>query len=135
MGKETSTNTLISNGNKIGLSDKNGFTFFEISKILRCQSDNSYTLFYMLNENGNKNDCTKVLVSKGFDYLEDFLLSKGAFFRVHNQHIININHIKRYIKNDGGYLIMDDKAETRIPVARARRLRFMEHLKKQGIIF
>jgi two-component system, LytTR family, response regulator len=134
MEKQPATNPLIYKGSKIGLSDKNGFTFFEISNILRCQSDNSYTVFYMLGENGSKNESTQVLVSKGFDYLEDFLHSKGAFFRVHNQHIININHIKKYIKNDGGYLIMDDKPETKVPVARARRIRFMEHLKKHGII-
>ncbi|MCL4484166.1 MAG: hypothetical protein M1445_16420, partial [Bacteroidetes bacterium] len=61
----------------IALPDKNGLNFFEIRKIIRCQSDNSYTEFFILNESNHKLDVIKIVVSKGFDHFENFLLTKG----------------------------------------------------------
>jgi len=119
---------------KIGLPDKDGVVFFDTRNIIRCQSENSYTEFFILEENAKKKEILKILVSKGFGHFEDFLLSKGFFYRVHNQHIVNVNHIKRYIKNNGGYLVMDDNQEDMVPVARARREDFLNFLKTKGII-
>lgn len=81
--------------NRIALPDKTGLIFYEASQILRCQSDNSYTDFYLLNEANKNEHLSKIVISKGFDYFEEFLLSRGCFYRVHNQHIININYIKQ----------------------------------------
>jgi two-component system LytT family response regulator len=119
---------------RIALPDKNGLNFFEIRKIIRCQSDNSYTDFFILDESARKKGSIKMVVSKGFEHFEDFLIGKGLFYRVHNQHIVNVNHIKRYIKDNGGYLIMDDNSGEMIPVARARKEDFLNHLKSKGII-
>lgn len=134
MLKKERLSTINCQGNRIALPDKNGLVFYDITRIVRCHSDNSYTDFYMLNENNNGDIYTKVVISKGFDYFEDFLVSKGLFYRVHNQHIINIYHINRYIKNDGGYLVLNVQPEVKIPVARARRAGFLKHLKEQGIL-
>jgi len=119
---------------RIALPDKNGFNFFDLTKIIRCQSDNSYTDFFILDETTRKKGNVKVVVSKGFEHFEDFMTAKGFFYRVHNQHIVNVNHIKKYIKNNGGYLIMDDNSGVMIPVARARKDDFLNHLKSRGII-
>ena len=119
---------------RIALPDKNGLNFFDLGKIIRCQSDNSYTDFFILDESTRKRGCIKVVVSKGFEHFEYFMSAKGFFYRVHNQHIVNVNHIKKYIKNNGGYLIMDDNTDTMIPVARARKEGFLNHLKSRGII-
>ncbi|MCL6102716.1 MAG: LytTR family transcriptional regulator [Bacteroidetes bacterium] len=118
----------------IALPDKNGLNFFEIRKIIRCQSDNSYTEFFILNESNHKLDVIKIVVSKGFDHFENFLLTKGFFYRVHNKHIVNIYHIDKYIKSDGGYLTMADDTNVVVPVARARKEGFMKHLKSMGIL-
>lgn len=119
---------------RIALPDKNGLNFFDLGKIIRCQSDNSYTDFYILDEATRKKSSVKVVVSKGFEHFEDFMTAKGFFYRVHNQHIVNVNHIKKYIKNNGGYLIMDDNTDAMIPIARARKENFLNHLKSRGII-
>ncbi len=119
----------------IALPDKNGLNFFELRKIIRCQSDNSYTEFFILDESSKKKGCIKIVVSKGFEHLEEFLVTKGFFFRVHNQHIVNIYHINKYIKSDGGYLMMNDNTGAIVPVARARKEDFLNHLKSRGIIF
>ncbi len=119
----------------IALPDKNGLNFFEIRNIIRCQSDNSYTEFFILEESDKKKDPIKIVVSKGLEHFEDFLVTKGVFYRVHNQHIVNINHINKYIKSDGGYLMMNDNSGAMIPVARARKEDFLNHLKSRGIVF
>lgn len=123
-----------SDDRRIALPDKNGLNFFDLEKIIRCQSDNSYTDFFILDESTRKRGNIKVVVSKGFEHFEDFMTAKGFFYRVHNQHIVNVNHIKKYFKNNGGYLIMDDNTETMIPIARARKENFLNHLKSRGII-
>ncbi|HEY5510946.1 MAG TPA: LytTR family DNA-binding domain-containing protein [Prolixibacteraceae bacterium] len=119
----------------IALPDTNGLNFFEIRNIIRCQSDNSYTEFFILEEGDKKNDPIKIVVSKGFEHFEEFLVTKGVFYRVHNQHIVNINHIYKYIKSDGGYLMMNDNSGTMVPVARARKEDFLKHLKSKGILY
>lgn len=123
-----------SDDRRIALPDKNGLNFFDLGKIIRCQSDNSYTDFFILDETTRKKCSIKVVVSKGFEHFEDFMTAKGFFYRVHNQHIVNVNHIKKYIKNNGGYLIMDDSTDIMIPIARARKENFLNHLKSRGII-
>ncbi|HOW24302.1 MAG TPA: LytTR family DNA-binding domain-containing protein [Bacteroidales bacterium] len=119
---------------KIALPDKHGMGFFELNKIVRCQSENSYTHFFIQDSFGKGNPILRIIVSKGFEHYESFLLSKGFFYRVHNQHIININRIKRYTNSNGGYLLMDDDSGYRIPIARARKEGFMNHLITYGII-
>ncbi len=118
---------------KIALYDKCGLSFFEVRKIVRCQSDNAYTEFFILDED-RKNETIRIEISKGLNCFEDFLIEKGFFFRIHNKHIINTNHIKRYIKEDGGYLIMDDSSKVTIPIARNRKEDFHRFLRLKGII-
>jgi two-component system, LytTR family, response regulator len=116
---------------KIALPDKKGLSFFEVRNIIRCQSDNSYTEFFIL-ENGKQSELVKIEISKGLSYFEDYLLDKGFFYRIHNQHLINVNHIKKYIKCDGGYLMMMDGST--IPVARNRKDDFIHYLQSRGIM-
>lgn len=119
---------------KIALPDKKGLCFFEVKNIVRCQSDNSYTEFFILDDNFNPYQISKIVVSRGFNDFEDFLVDKGFFYRVHNKHIVNINHIKKYVRDNGGYLIMDDKSGVPIPIARARKEEFLSFLQSSGII-
>lgn len=118
---------------RIALYEKSGLSFFEVKRIIRCQSDNAYTEFYIEDEN-NKNQVLRIEISKGLSSFEDFLIDKGFFFRVHNKHIININHISRYVKEEGGYLIMDDKTKVTIPIARNRKEEFLNFLRSKEII-
>jgi two-component system LytT family response regulator len=118
---------------RIALYDKCGLSFFEIKKIVRCQSDNAYTEFFILDDD-KINETIRIEVSKGMAYYEDFLIEKGFFFRVHNKHIVNTNHIKKYVREDGGYLIMNDKSKVTIPIARNRKEDFTNFLRQRGII-
>ena len=119
---------------QIALPDKDGLAIFEVKKIIRCKSDNSYTEFLILDDSGKKKDYLKKVVSKGIYHFEDFLMSTGYFYRIHNQHIINVAHLTRIIRNNGGYVLMDDNTGELIPIARARKEDFLKHLKFKGII-
>ncbi|HBF89216.1 MAG TPA: DNA-binding response regulator [Bacteroidales bacterium] len=96
---------------KIALSTFDGIRFIKIEDIIRCESDNNYTMFFLKNKE-------KILVSKT---LKDFetMLSELSFFRVHKSHLINIQYISRFVPDDGGYLIMEDNSK--IEVSRRKK--------------
>lgn len=86
----------------IGLPTINGIKFFPSSDIIRCEAKGTYTEFFFTN---NK----KLLVSKPIKVYEE-LLSTHGYFRVHKSHLINLKHVKEYIKGRGGNLIMTDNS-------------------------
>ncbi len=105
---------------KIALPSLNGIEFVRIENIVRCESDNNYTNFYLTSRE-------KIVVSKTLKEFEDMLESKG-FFRTHKSHIINLTFLKKYIKGEGGIAVMEDSSE--ITVSRRRKEEFLEVLSK-----
>jgi two-component system LytT family response regulator len=53
--------------------------------------------------------------------LKDFeqLLGEFNFFRPHHSHLVNLSHVKEYVRTDGGYLILSNKMT--LPVSRSKR--------------
>ena len=103
---------------KIALPSLNGIEFVRIENIVRCESDNNYTNFYLTSGE-------KIVVSKTLKEFEDMLEGKG-FFRTHKSHIINLAYLKKYIKGEGGIAVMEDGSE--IAVSRRRKEEFLEVL-------
>lgn len=101
--------------NKLGIPTMEGMMFIDINHIVRCESDNVYTIIYLENN--------KIVSSKNLGFYENMLADRG-FFRVHTSHLINLNHIKKYVKGDGAYLVMSD--DTNITIARRRKEEFMQ---------
>jgi len=89
-------------GKKIVLKTANNVHLVNLSEIIRCQSDKNYTHFFLENTN-------KVVVSKTLKEYDDILTEYG-FYRVHQSHLVNFSHVKRYEKGDGGYLVMADNS-------------------------
>ena len=83
----------------------------DVNTILYCKSENNYTTFYLENEE-------KILISKTLKTFEKEL-DPFSFFRCHQSYLINLHHIKRYKKTDGGWIIMSNDAE--IPVSRQKK--------------
>jgi two-component system LytT family response regulator len=96
---------------KIALPTSSRIDFFSVSSIIRCKGENTYTSFFIVNHN-------EILVSKNLKEYEQ-LLSEFSFIRVHQSHLVNVNHVKAYDKSDGGYLVMSDNSE--IPVSRQKK--------------
>lgn len=103
---------------KLVLKTQESIFVVEIDDIVHCEADKNYTFFYL-------NDGKKILVSKTLkDY--DTLLSGLQFFRVHQSHLINLNCVERYDKQDGGSVILKDG--TAIPLSPAKKEQFFKSL-------
>ena len=88
------------NLNKICLSTAEGFEFLSVNQILYCKAEGSYTNFFL-------SDGSSLLVSKHLKEYES-LLNDQSFMRVHNSFLINLSEVKKYIKSDGGYILMNN---------------------------
>ena len=58
---------------------------------------------------------------------EDFL-SESGFCRVHNSYLINIRHVKRYVRDDGGYVVLTDGHK--VDISRRRKDEFLSMLNR-----
>jgi len=104
---------------RIALSNSDGIHLFEVSDIIRCESEDNYTKFYIKN---NK----PILISKTLKEYEELLTAHG-FERIHQSHLINLAYLKSYIKKDGGYVVMADNAH--LPISQRKKERLQELLK------
>lgn len=105
-------------GKRIGLPTMDGLTFVDITDIIHCEAKGAYTEFSFHNKK-------KIMVSKPLQVYEDMLSSQG-FYRVHNSYLINMAHIKEYVKGRGGSVVMADGAN--ITVATRKKDDFLKHL-------
>lgn len=104
---------------KIVLKTSDSIHVVSVNDIVRCEADKNYSFFYLLNGK-------KILVSTTLkDY--DELLSAYRFFRVHQSHLVNINHIDRYEKKDGGCLVMKDGSLVPVSVRKKEELLALLH--------
>jgi len=109
----------VDNFKRIALSTQDGIHLFDISDIIRCESEDNYTKFYI---HGHK----PILISKTLKEYEE-LLAQHNFERIHQSHLINLNYLRSYIKKDGGYVVMEDGS--RLPISQRKRERLQNILK------
>jgi two-component system LytT family response regulator len=96
---------------KISIPSQDGFVLVETGNILRLEADSNYTHVFTT-------DKKKLTISKTLKELET-LLDGDVFFRVHSAHVVNLNTVEKYVKGDGGYLVLIDGST--IPVSRANK--------------
>ena len=97
------------------LPTSKGVEFVKIENIIYCEADSSYSIVHL----GER----KITISKPLKYIES-LLSSHNFIRCHQSFLVNKSFIKRYVREDGGYLeLVIDKS---IPVSRAHRSEFLK---------
>ena len=100
----------------IALGASDGISFVKMSDILRVEANGRYAKFHLL-------DKQTILVSKTLGDFEE-ILSANQFFRVHDSAIINLNHVKKYTRGDGGTVLLSDGTE--LDVARRRKDDFVK---------
>lgn len=69
------------------------------------------------------------MVSKTLREYDDLLTGFG-FYRVHKSHLINLSHIRRFEKQDGGFIVLTN--DLRIPVASRKRDEMLEMLERMA---
>ncbi|MBK7967119.1 MAG: response regulator transcription factor [Bacteroidetes bacterium] len=105
---------------RIALPTNNGISFIDVEQIVHCVSDNNYTFVHLANG-------SRVLITKTLKQIEESLITY-PFYRVHQSHLVNLNHIIKFVKDQGGFLLMSDNST--ITVARQRKEGLMELFSK-----
>jgi len=106
---------------KIALPTMHSYELVPLNNIVVCESNNNYT-------NVRLNNGQHFLISKTLKQIED-LLDMPPFFRVHNSFLVNLQYAIRYMKGEGGYLVLNN--DMTIPVSRAKKeelLKLITHL-------
>jgi two-component system, LytTR family, response regulator len=106
--------------NKIAIPTMEGLQMVFVENIIRCSSDSNYTILFLKNKQ-------KVIASRTLKEIEE-MLEDYPFLRVHHSYLVNLNEIEKYIKGDGGYLLMSDGSN--IDVSRSRKEALIKKLKR-----
>jgi len=101
---------------KIILKTFDNIHLVKIRDILYCESDVNYTRFHLLNG-------IKIIVSVTLKEYDE-MLSEYGFFRAHQSFLINLAHITRFDKSEGGYIVLSN--DSRVPVASRKREQLLE---------
>ena len=97
------------------LPNGDGLSFYQVNEIVRCESDANYTTVHLATNE-------KVVITKQLGELET-LLSPHGFYRTHKSHLINLQLIKRIVKSEGGYIIMQNGEQ--VPLSRTKKEEFL----------
>lgn len=101
---------------RIALPTLDGLEFIDIADVIRCESESNYTRIHCQQN-------TKHLVCRTLKDVEQVLTENG-FIRVHHSHLINPQYIRKFVRNDGAYLLMTDGST--VPISRGKKNRLFE---------
>jgi two-component system, LytTR family, response regulator len=104
---------------RLAIPANDGLEFITVGDIIYCEASGNYTNIYL-------GDNRKFIVSRTLKEYED-LLQDQDFFRIHNSHLINLNAIKKYIRGDGGQVVM--KNDKTLDVSKMKKKSFMDKIK------
>ncbi|MBZ0242624.1 MAG: LytTR family DNA-binding domain-containing protein [Bacteroidales bacterium] len=116
---EGKLNVLLSNRNqvkKIALPSTNGLELVKVKDIIYCQADVNYTIFHLA-------DNKQILVSKPLKEYDEILSPQG-FYRIHQSYLIKLGYVKKYVKGEGGTVILENGKE--LDVSRRRKEGFIQ---------
>ena len=121
---ETLRHNLDSNqkNQKIILKTQDKIWVLELNEIVHCESDLSYTIFHT--------DTERIIVSRTMGYYDE-LLSAYGFFRVHKSHLVNVRHVRKIHKTDGGEAELSNGSK--IPISQRKKEEFLKSIESQGL--
>lgn len=96
---------------KIALPSMEGLQMIEVDSIVHCEADSNYTILHLKEKK-------KKVVSCTLREMEE-LLEDHSFVRVHRCYLVNLNQVEKYIKGEGGYLVMSDGSN--VDVSRTKK--------------
>lgn len=106
---------------KLALPVAEGLIFVEVNDLSHLEADGAYTQFHFA-------DGKKIIVSKKIKEFEEALGLQNNFYRTHRSYIINLKKIKQYVKQEGGYILLEN--EVQIPLARERKEEFISVIER-----
>lgn len=109
---------------KLVLPTSDGLMFINFKDILYCEASSNYTIFHM-------RDGKKYIVSKTLKEYED-ILANYNFFRIHNSFLVNLREIKKYVKGEGGHVVMTN--EQMLDVSKRKKETFLHRVSNCRVI-
>lgn len=106
---------------KFAIPTADGSIFVNIMDIVRCEASGAYTEIFRKGEK-------PILASVNLGEFEKTLTEQAGFLRIHHSTIINLAEIDRYIKTNGGYVVMSD--ESKVQISQRKKAQFTEILKR-----
>lgn len=107
---------------KIALPTMDGLQMIPIDTVISCEADSNYTIILLKNQK-------KIIVSCTLKEIEE-ILTDHSFARVHRSYLVNLNEVDKYVKGEGGYVIMSDGSM--IDVSRSRKELLMKKLQRSN---
>jgi len=103
---------------KIAVPSVKEIFYIPVKNIMRMEADGNYTTLYQMTG-------SPIIASRQIGEFESRLNGQG-FCRVHDKHLINLRHVKSFIKGEAGTAVMED--DTHIPVSRRKKDDFLKSL-------
>jgi two-component system, LytTR family, response regulator len=103
---------------KVALPTTDGLVFVKLNDILYCEASSNYTEITM-------NDNKKYVVSRTLKEYDE-MLSDQNFFRIHHSYLINLNGVSKYVRGEGGYVIMTNGKS--LDVSKRKRDGFLQKI-------
>jgi two-component system LytT family response regulator len=96
---------------KLALPTSEGLEFVSVKGIIYCESDSNYCHIIM---DGDK----QLFITRTLKEIQE-ALEGSNFFRIHNSYLANLDHVTRYVRGDGGYVVMSNGKS--LSVARSKK--------------
>lgn len=104
------------NFSKIGLPMADGIEFVDFKNIIMLEADGMYTKISITNKE-------EILISKPLKYFVELLNKQTIFYKPHRSYLVNLSFIKKFIKKDGGYILMDN--DKTVSISKEKRDEFL----------
>lgn len=108
---------------RLGFPIATGQQFIEVDKVVFAEASDNVAVLHL-------NDKSEVKLTKSLGWTEDQLKAHG-FCRLHHSFLVNLNHMREYIRNDGGYVVMSNGKA--ISISRRRKDEFLKSLEQWNI--
>ncbi len=105
---------------KIALPTMEGINFERVQNIISLEAKGNYTMLFF---EGKR----KLLVCKTLRDMENQIRTGSQFVRIHRSYTINLNHLQKYVKGKGGYVIMENGVM--INVSSGKKQNFLDALR------
>ncbi len=116
--KEVLKRVRVEENAKLAVPTLYGHKFINPKNIIHIKAEGSYSIIFTENEG-------QIMISKNLKSIEN-ALKQDNFLRVHRSHIVNLDKVTEFHKNDGGYLVLE--SEERVEIGSSNRAQIVETL-------
>jgi two-component system LytT family response regulator len=105
---------------KLCITSIKGFQVVRLSDIIYCEASSNYTNFHFT-------DKSMICASRPIHEFEE-MLEDCHFVRTHKSTLVNLEHVKEYIRGEGGTVVMSNGRK--LEVSRRKKESFMNKMKE-----